>query len=77
MTRLIVLRLATFAAVVLGMSLLLPTPADAIPGFSDCKDAPTPEVPGRGLAGFFDKAPESLPPDEDPFESGSSTTIYQ
>ncbi|MFC5175627.1 hypothetical protein [Nocardioides taihuensis] len=77
MTRLILLRLATFAAVVLGLALLLPTPADAIPGFSDCKEAPTPEVPGRGIAGFFDQTPESLPPQADPFESGSSTTIYQ
>jgi hypothetical protein len=52
-------------------------PASAIPGFPDCKEAPTPEAPGRGMAGYFSSEPDRLPAEEDPFAEGSSTTIYE
>lgn len=48
-----------------------------IPGFSDCKDAPTLDVPGRGIAGFFSGPPKKLPPTADPFEKDATTTIYE
>ena len=48
-----------------------------VPGLSDCKDAPTPDSPGNGVAGFFAGRPSTLPPDEDPFAAGSTTTIYE
>lgn len=56
---------------------LPPSASAAIPGFGDCKDAPTPEIPGRGLAGFFSSAPKQLPPQEDPFKPGAKTSIYE
>lgn len=62
-------------AVALGS--LLPAPALAIPGFPDCKEAPTPETPGRGIAGFFAGTPDKLPPAADPFAEDSTTTIYE
>jgi hypothetical protein len=48
-----------------------------IPGLPDGKDAPTPEVPGRGVVGFFESAPEELPPPGDPWAPNSNTTIYE
>lgn len=51
--------------------------AGAIPGLADCKDAPTPDIPGQGIAGFFSRTPDQLPPASDPFANGPSTTIYQ
>jgi hypothetical protein len=59
----------------LGGVLLTPSPAGAI-GL-DCKESPTPEVPGRGLTGFFQSEPRQLPPQEDPFAPNSRTTIYE
>ncbi|MCM0622534.1 hypothetical protein [Nocardioides bruguierae] len=59
------------------LGLLLAAPASAIPGFPDCKTPPTPEVPGRGLAGYFSSAPSTLPEEADPFEADSGTTIYE
>ncbi|RYP88649.1 hypothetical protein EKO23_01805 [Nocardioides guangzhouensis] len=47
------------------------------PGLSDCKEAPTPESPGQGVAGFFSVPPHGLPPEGDPFKEGSNTTIYE
>ena len=62
-------------ALALGVGLLLLAPSSAS-AFSDCKEAPTPEVPGRGLSGFFVNAPDKLPPAQDPFAPGATTTIY-
>lgn len=44
---------------------------------ADCKDAPDPEVPGRGITGFFTHKPDKLPADEDPFADGARVSIYQ
>lgn len=66
-----------FAAVACLLCLVLASPASAIPGFSDCKEAPTPEAPGRGMAGFFSGAPDELPAEADPFAEGSNTTIFE
>jgi len=63
-------------ALALGVGLLLVAPSSAS-AFGDCKEAPTPEVPGRGLSGFFLDAPDRLPPAQDPFAPGSTTTIYE
>jgi hypothetical protein len=53
----------------------------AVPGVAwadlDCKESPTPDVPGQGLTGFFQRAPDPLPPEEDPFAPGAWTTIYE
>jgi hypothetical protein len=72
-----VLRVVLLLAALAVAGVVLPSPATAIPGFSDCKDAPTPEVPGRGIAGFFDQGPAVPPPQADPFAPGSNTTIYE
>jgi len=63
-------------ALALGVGLLLVAPSSAS-ALGDCKEAPTPEVPGRGLSGFFLNAPDRLPPAEDPFAPGATTTIYE
>jgi hypothetical protein len=52
-------------------------PIPNLPGVSDCKEAPTPEVPGRGLTGFFSNEPKTLPPPGDPFAENATTTIYE
>ncbi|GAB3785521.1 hypothetical protein GCM10027601_21130 [Nocardioides ungokensis] len=70
-------RIVAILAVLVGVSVALPPAAMAIPGLSDCKEAPTPEVPGRGIAGFFSQPPEHLPAEADPFKAGSGTTIYE
>ena len=70
--------LAPLACVLL---LILPVSSAtaAVPTFPgvDCTDPPTPDMPGQGLAAFFEKTPDPLPKQEDPFAKGSSTTIYQ
>lgn len=48
-----------------------------VPGLEDCKQAPTPDMPGTGMGGFFAGAPDKLPVDADPFVAGSNTTIYE
>jgi hypothetical protein len=48
----------------------------ALPGISDCKDAPTPEVPGRGVEAFFESAPATPPPAGDPFAQNATTTLH-
>lgn len=55
------------------------TPATAAPAlpFVDCKTAPTPEVPGRGVTGFFETTPNPLPAPADPFATNPTTTIYE
>jgi hypothetical protein len=51
--------------------------AQAIPGLPDGKEAPTPEVPGRGVVGFFESGPEAAPPAGDPWAPNPTTTIYE
>ena len=51
--------------------------APEVPGISDCKNPPTPESPGNGIAGFFAGKPDTLPAAGDPFAQGSGTTIYE
>ena len=48
----------------------------SFPGL-DCKESPTPDMPGEGLAAFFEKPPNPLPKQEDPFAKGATTTIYE
>jgi hypothetical protein len=48
-----------------------------IPGLPDGKDSPTPEVPGRGVVGFFESTPTEPPPPGDPWAPNSTTTIYE
>src|SRR5207244_7337339 len=49
----------------------------ALPDILGCTNAPTPEVPGRGVVGFFESAPKSPPPAADPFVAHSTTSIYE
>ena len=74
------------AALVAFLLVLTAGPASAqattgvrVPGLLglDCTEAPTPDMPGDGIAAFFDKPPSSLPPAEDPFAKDSTTTIYE
>jgi hypothetical protein len=51
--------------------------APALPGVPDCKTPPTPELPGRGVVGFFESAPAQLPAPGDPFAPGTQTTIHE
>ena len=75
-------RLAVLAGCLGAVLLLLPAgsaqalQAPAFPGV-DCKESPTPDMPGEGLAAFFEKAPDPLPKQEDPFAEDSRTTIYE
>jgi len=67
------------AALLLGLGLLLLVPnaatgVTAIPGFDDCKEAPNPEAPGRGVTGWFESQPSTLPPSDDPFAADAETT---
>jgi hypothetical protein len=66
----------TFLAIT-GFSVLTAQQAQALPGVSDCKTAPTPEIPGRGLTGFFESEPEQIPEAADPFAPDSQTSIYE
>ena len=53
----------------LGLLMALPSSATSSPVFAadlDCKESPTPDMPGQGLAGFFQKTPDPLPPQADP-----------
>lgn len=78
-------RLIFTATVVLVLLVVLAPLAQASPSSDrmpqifgvDCKDAPTPEAPGSGIAAFFSKTPDKLPPPGDPFAAGSETTIYE
>ena len=62
----------TFTPAMLGAS-----QANAIPGVSDCKDAPSPDIPGTGPAYWFLPVPDPAPPSGDPFAQQAKTTIYQ
>lgn len=44
---------------------------------TDCTSAPTPEVPGRGVVGFFQSPPKTPPPAGDPFVKDPTTSIYE
>lgn len=57
--------------------LALPAPASAIPGIPDCTTAPTPEVPGRGVVGFFEPSPKTAPEPGDPFAENTTTSIHE
>jgi hypothetical protein len=73
-------RCAAVVAVLVTVGLALPSSASsasAIPGFPDCKDAPTPEVPGRGIAGFFLAEPDQVPEHADPFAADAETTMFE
>lgn len=71
---------------VICLVLLLPMPAGAsigpgapalgLPGI-DCKEAPTPDIPGKGITGFFGGKPDPIPKAEDPFKEGATTTIFE
>jgi hypothetical protein len=50
--------------------------APALPGVGDCKNPPTPELPGRGVVGFFESAPSPLPAPGDPFAPDSQTSVH-
>lgn len=52
-------------------------PEIGVPGLSDCKQAPAPDMPGTGMGGFFAGTPDKLPAQADPFAAGSNTTIYE
>jgi len=49
----------------------------ALPDILGCTSAPTPEVPGRGVVGFFESPPKNPPPAADPFAPNSTTSIYE
>src|SRR5690349_14497138 len=51
-------------------------PVVAFPGI-DCTESPTPDMPDEGLAAFFQKTPNPLPAQQDPFASGATSTIYE
>jgi hypothetical protein len=72
----------TVAALALAaVGLLVPVSAYSQPSMAplgmDCKEAPTPDMPGQGLSSFFSNTPDPLPPQEDPFARGATTTIYE
>jgi hypothetical protein len=73
---LVVLALALVATMALPGSASA-APQKAIPFVGDCKDAPSPSVPGRGVVGFFSSAPKELPPNEDPFAPSATVSIYE
>ena len=75
-----VIRLGSLAALMLGLILVIATPASAspaIPGIPDCKDAPTAQLPGDGLSGFLDGKPVPLPAPGDPFAKNPTTSVYE
>lgn len=57
-----ILRLLAAAALAVGMLIVTPAAANALG--PDCKDAPRPEAPGRGITGAFVDAPKDLPAGE-------------
>jgi uncharacterized membrane protein len=62
------------------LALLVPVSAYSQPKTAlgmDCKEAPTPDMPGQGLSAFFQRTPDPLPEQEDPFARGASTTVYE
>jgi len=51
--------------------------ANPLNPFDDCVNSPIPELPGRGVVGFFDLRPDPLPAKDDPFQESSRTTILE
>lgn len=75
----VVRRVVQLTVILLGALLIGAGPTSAspsIPGIPDCKDAPAPQRPGDGLAGFLDPAPEKPAPPGDPFAPNPTTSIY-
>ncbi len=73
-----VLTVAAVLTLLLLSAVTAPAQADEIRALNlDCKESPTPDMPGQGLSSFFDRKPDPLPSPEDPFAKGSSTTIYE
>lgn len=81
-------RAATLVAVIALLLLTAPVaPASAagslppgkipLPFVPDCKGPPVPDMPGQGIAAFFSGAPDTLPPEGDPFAKDSNTTIFE
>ncbi len=65
------------AVLVLLVALPAPSASAAVPGIPDCKEAPTPEVPGRGTVGFFEGPPAALPAPANPFDAATQTSIHE
>jgi uncharacterized membrane protein len=73
-------RLLTVLVLAAALLVTLPTTAVSSPVRAadfDCKESPTPDMPGRGLAAFFQKEPDPIPAQGDPFAPGAKTTIYE
>ncbi|MDQ1295218.1 MAG: hypothetical protein QG608_3103 [Actinomycetota bacterium] len=51
--------------------------ANPLNPFDDCINSPIPELPGRGVVGFFDIQQDPLPVEDDPFQKSSKTTIME
>ncbi len=69
--------LGLLTLVIMGVvAIAVPDTASALPGVPDCKSAPTPEVPGRGVVGFFEAGPAKAPAPADPFAPGAQTSIH-
>jgi hypothetical protein len=77
--RVLVGGLTAAVAVVLVALVVTPTAASASVATvdMDCKESPTPDQPGQGLAAFFGPEPDVLPPEEDPFADDATTTVYE
>ncbi|ADU46591.1 hypothetical protein [Intrasporangium calvum] len=71
---LIVLFFSIVAGVAVGSEAIATPALPAAPW--DCKDAPIAAMPDSGLPGFFDPAPDPIPPQGDPFAATRSTTVY-
>jgi hypothetical protein len=68
---------SALALAVVGLGgIAVAAPAQAAP-LPDCAAAPTPEMPGRGVVGFFEPPPEKLPAPADPFAPGAKTSIHE
>jgi hypothetical protein len=74
------MRRLVITAVLCLAALMIPASAYSQPRTAigvDCKEAPTPDMPGQGLSAFFQKTPDPLPAQGDPFARNSKTTIYE
>lgn len=69
--------LGILAMLVFAPALIGTAQANAIPGVTDCKSAPSPDLPGSGTASWFLQKPDPLPPVADPFAAHPTTTIYE
>ncbi|HEX2895383.1 MAG TPA: hypothetical protein VHO29_15390 [Marmoricola sp.] len=78
-------RMGAMVAVIASALLVVPVPAASaapvggisLPFVPDCKGPPVPDMPGQGIAAFFSGAPDTLPPEGDPFAKDSNTTIFE